>query len=130
MGFMKGVIRVGFARPVSVLCAVAVCLAAGASSGWAQTSTAGTVAGQVTDQQNAAVPGAQVRVIDTSTGATQTTVTNDTGRYIFSQVPPGKYNITFSKEGFSNSFVAAQPVDVGAVLTINADWKWAPSQRR
>ena len=68
---------------------------------WAQSSTAGTVAGQVTDESGAAVPGAAVKLTENATGAAQTTVSNDAGRYIFSQVNPGTYKITFTKEGLT-----------------------------
>jgi hypothetical protein len=81
------------------------------------------VAGQVTDEQNAAVPGTLVKITDVSTNATQTTQTNDTGRYIFSQVPPGTYNVSFTKEGFATFEVNSQAVNVGAVLTIDAKLK-------
>jgi hypothetical protein len=97
--------------------------ALGAASVWAQTSTVGTVSGQVTDEQNAAVPGTEVKLIEPATNATQSTVTNDTGRYTFSSVNPGSYNLTFSKDGFSTYQVNTQKVDIGMVLTINAKLK-------
>ncbi len=50
-------------------------------------------------------------------------MTNEAGRYIFSQVLPGTYNMTFTKQGFTTYQVNAQNVDVGAVLTINAKLK-------
>ncbi|HLK66979.1 MAG TPA: carboxypeptidase regulatory-like domain-containing protein [Bryobacteraceae bacterium] len=90
---------------------------------WAQSSTAGTVAGQVTDESSAAVPGAAVKLTDTGTGATQNTISNEAGRYIFSQVNPGTYRITFTKEGFTTYEVNSQPVDVGMSLTLNAKLK-------
>jgi hypothetical protein len=99
---------------------IAVCLSMLVTPAFSQTSTAGTVSGQVVDEQNAAVPGAQVRIVEPSTGATLTTMSNDAGRYIFSTVPPGTYNMTFIKQGFSSHQVKAQNVDVGAVLTVNA----------
>lgn len=89
----------------------------------AQTATAGTVAGQVTDESSAAVPGASVKVIEVGTKATQSLTTNEAGRYLFSQVPPGVYNIVVSKEGFSTYEVNNQSIEVGAVLTINAKMK-------
>src|ERR1700758_2340336 len=67
----------------------------------AQSSIAGTVAGQVTDASGAAVPGASVKLVDLGTGAAFASVTNDSGRYDFPTVPPGKYDITFTKEGFT-----------------------------
>ncbi len=103
-----------------------LCLATIAFSGapaWSQTSTAGTVSGQVTDEQNAAVPGTEVKIIDPATNTAQTTSSNDTGRYVFSQVNPGKYNLTFSKQGFSTYNVNAQVVEIGMSLTINAKLK-------
>ncbi|SPF46863.1 Cna B domain protein [Candidatus Sulfopaludibacter sp. SbA4] len=90
---------------------------------WGQSSTAGTVAGQVTDETNAAVPGTHVKITDTATNAVETTTTNDAGRYIFSQVPPGNYNLSFTKQGFTVYQVNSQAVDVGVALTINAKLK-------
>jgi protocatechuate 3,4-dioxygenase beta subunit len=59
----------------------------------AQSSATGTITGQVTDQQNAAIAGAEVKLVDVSTNEAQTTVTNDVGRYSFISVPPGVYNL-------------------------------------
>jgi hypothetical protein len=86
----------------------------------AQSSIAGTVAGQVTDSSGAAVPGAAIRLSDVATGAAFVSVTNDTGRYTFPTVPPGKYDITFTKDGFTTYSIKAQDVRVGFVLTLNA----------
>src|SRR5271157_457249 len=102
---------------------VALLLALSATSIWGQTSNAGTVSGQVTDEQNAAVPGTEVKVTDISTNAVQSTITNDAGRYVFTQVNPGTYNITFGKQGFSTFEVNAQVVEIGMVLTLNAKLK-------
>jgi hypothetical protein len=82
-------------------------------------SAGGTISGQVTDQQNAVIAGADVKIVDTSTNSTRSTVTNDVGRYTFATVAPGVYNLTVSKTGFQASRVNAQKVDVGQVLTIN-----------
>jgi hypothetical protein len=100
-----------------------LCLLALGTPAWSQSSTAGTVSGQVVDEQNAAVPGTEVKVIDVSTNAAQTTISNDAGRYVFSQVPPGTYNVTFTKQGFSTYEVNGQAVEVGQVLTLNAKLK-------
>lgn len=105
------------------LCAAVLFLALGVGSSFGQTSTAGTVSGQVTDEQNAAVPGAEVKLVEPTTNAVQSTVTNDAGRFIFSSVNPGHYNITFSKDGFTAYSVNAQAVSIGMVLTVNARLK-------
>jgi Carboxypeptidase regulatory-like domain len=86
----------------------------------AQTSQVGTVAGLVTDESNAAVPGAAIKMTDPATNATLTTTSNSDGRYVFSSVSPGTYNLSFVKQGFSTYEVNAQAVEISAVLTINA----------
>ena len=100
-----------------------IVLSLSAIPSWAQTSQVGTVAGQITDEQNAAVPGAVVRMTDVSTNAAISTTSNSDGRYVFSSVSPGKYNITFVKEGFSTYDVNEQTVEISSVLTINAKLK-------
>src|ERR1700722_17670217 len=104
--------------------AFAICLgivlSLSATSAWAQTSQVGTVSGQVTDEQKADVPGAAVKLTDVSTTAHIETTTNNDGRYVFSSVTPGTYNISFVKQGFSTYDVNAQAVEISAVLTINA----------
>ena len=86
----------------------------------AQSSTGGTVTGQVVDPQSAAVSGAEVRLVDASTNTSFATITNDEGRYVLAQVAPGRYSIVFSKQGFSNLQVSAQEVLVGQALTVDA----------
>ena len=87
---------------------------------WPQSSTAGTVAGQVVDPQNLAISGAQVQIVDTSTNTSFTTLTNKTGRYVFPQVTPGNYKIVFSKPKFARFEVTGQEVLLGQLLTLDA----------
>ena len=103
---------------VSVVC-LAVFSAFHAVPVRAQSASTGTVSGQVTDRQAAVIVGAQVTLTDTSTNTVQSTSTNDAGRYIFLNVPPGVYNLTVSKEGFSQAKIVGQTVEVGLVLTLD-----------
>jgi Carboxypeptidase regulatory-like domain len=93
------------------------------SSAWAQTSSVGTVMGQVTDEQGAVVPGTEVKMVDLGTRAALTSLTNDAGRYTFPSVSPGKYTVSFTKQGFSTFQVAQQDVQIGQVLTLDAQLK-------
>jgi hypothetical protein len=86
----------------------------------AQATSTSTVTGVVTDQQGAVIPGATVKLTDTDTNSTQTATSNAVGRYVFVNVLPGMYSATFSKEGFNVFRVAAQKVNVGTTVTINA----------
>ncbi len=112
--------RLGISTRFSVFCSLGVLLLFSATSASAQTSTAGTLAGQVVDEQNAAIPGAEVKATDTSTNTPLTTTTNNDGRYVFSALPPGTYNISISKQGFASYQVNSQHVQIGQSLTINA----------
>jgi hypothetical protein len=105
------------------LCAVALLAVVSARPAWTQATSTATIAGQVTDEQNAAVAGAEVRITDSATSSVQSTLTNETGRYVFVNLSPGTYSITVSKEGFTVFKIAAQKVDVGTSMTINAALK-------
>src|SRR5580658_4657073 len=100
--------------------AMAMLLALSSVSALAQSSSSGTVSGQVLDQQGATIPGVEVTLTEPSTNITLTTVTNDAGRFIFVNVSPGSYNVTFSKTGFSTRKVNKQAVNVTETLTLNA----------
>ncbi|MDP8979731.1 MAG: carboxypeptidase regulatory-like domain-containing protein [Acidobacteriota bacterium] len=86
---------------------------------WGQTTSTGTVSGQVTDQQNAIVAGAEIKMADPSTNVTLTTTSNEAGRYILVNVQPGSYNVTINHPGFAQARVQGQKVDVGSTLTLN-----------
>src|SRR5262245_11814382 len=90
---------------------------------WSQATSAATLAGVVTDEQGAAVPGAEVRIVDVDTSGTQTTLSNETSRYVFANVTPGTYSVTITKQGFTTYKINAQKVDIGTVVTLNAPLK-------
>src|ERR1039457_2568487 len=103
-----------------LLLSLAVILSFGTTAAWSQATSSATLTGLVTDEQNAAVAGAEVRIVDSATGSTQTTLTNDTGRYVVVNVSPGTYAILVSKQGFTIHKINAQKVDVGTTMTVNA----------
>ncbi|MBL8179335.1 MAG: TonB-dependent receptor [Bryobacterales bacterium] len=79
---------------------------------WGQAFT-GTISGIVTDPNAAAVPGATVRARNEATNDTRTIVTTAEGLYVFSQLPPGAYEVTVEMKGFRKS------VQTGAALRVN-----------
>src|SRR5262245_4813567 len=80
-----------------VVVSVAICCDLAGTEARAQSTSTGTVSGQVKDAQSAAVPGAEVKLLDPSTNTSRTTITNEEGRYAFVNVPPGIYNMLVSK---------------------------------
>src|SRR5215470_15446909 len=85
----------------------------------AQSTNSGTVEGVITDPSAAAVVGASVTLVDASTGLSRSATTNDSGRYFFANVVPGKYTVTINKSGFRVLKFTDQTVNVGTNLLLN-----------
>ena len=96
-------------KPRLALFGLSFLLALGGTGLQAQ-STSGTVSGQVTDPQGAAVPGAEIKLTSEATKAVRTTTTADSGRYNFFNVEPGVYDVAVSKDGFSQAKFQQQTV--------------------
>jgi len=79
----------------------------------------GTLDGTVTDQQGAVIAGAEIKMVDVTTNSTRSVTSNDVGRYTIVNIPPGTYDITVTKTGFTAAKYSAQKIDVGGVLTLN-----------
>ncbi|HEY3938064.1 MAG TPA: carboxypeptidase regulatory-like domain-containing protein [Bryobacteraceae bacterium] len=71
----------------------------GALPGFGQVFTA-TVTGLVTDPSGAAVPNATLSIINNGTHEKRTTSTGADGRYVFSQLLPGTYELSAGATGF------------------------------
>ncbi len=67
----------------------------------AQSGNAGTVHGTLTDPSGAVVPNVVVHLINDVSGFDQTTATDATGHFVFSNVPFNPYRISVSAPGFA-----------------------------
>ena len=82
------------------------------------------MAGEVTDQTGAVVPGAVVTLANKATGLKFTLTTNAIGSYRFAELPPGGgYEATFSAKGFTTELVKDIYLTVATVRTQNATLK-------
>src|SRR5580704_13954385 len=77
------------------------------------------VQGIVTDSSHAIVPGAQVVLLNTSTGIRVTRETNSAGQYLFDVVEPGSYSLECEHSGFSRFVQEAFTVQVRDDITVN-----------
>jgi hypothetical protein len=84
----------------------------------AQSLNTGTLAGTVTDPTGAVLNDATVILTDVSIKTVRTVTTNAAGRYIFVDVNPGIYEVSFTKQGFSISKTRIT-VEVGLATTLN-----------
>jgi hypothetical protein len=82
--------------------------------------------GQVTDPTGAAIPNAQIHIVNKGTNAAADATSNGAGEYSFQQLTPGRYTITVTAKGFgqeilSAELLVAQPATVNPKLKITAD---------
>ncbi len=91
------------------ICAFLLC----ASLGTAQTFRGG-IQGTVTDATGAAVPGTQVKIVNTGTGLERTVQTDEAGNYTATELPLGDYSVTVSKSGFQSRVLKGVRVEVSA----------------
>ncbi|MBM3769474.1 MAG: carboxypeptidase regulatory-like domain-containing protein, partial [Acidobacteria bacterium] len=69
------------------------------TSVWSQSSTA-TLQGLISDASGAAVPGAEVSIVNLGTNMSRKFTTADSGIYSFPLLPPGRYRVEVAKSGF------------------------------
>ena len=58
--------------------------------------TTGVIQGAVLDSTGAVVPGVNVEAVNLETNLTQTRTSGADGRFVFLQLPPGRYKVTFT----------------------------------
>ena len=87
---------------------------------YAQNTSSGTIAGQITDAQGASIPDADIQLLDRATKNVRTFKSNADGRYNIFNLPPGNYDLSVKKAGFAETKFPDQNVQVGLVLTLNA----------
>jgi Carboxypeptidase regulatory-like domain len=83
-------------------------------------STFGSISGTVSDASGAAVPDAQVTLVNTATGAKETFATGHDGLYSFVNLNPGEYRIDVEKAGFKHLTRESIEVQVQQSVRIDA----------
>jgi hypothetical protein len=75
-----------------------------------------TVLGVVTDESDAAVPGATVTIRNVGTNIERTADTSEGGEYTLVNLQPGEYELTAQSEGFSTYVQRGIVLQIGQVL--------------
>jgi hypothetical protein len=102
-----------------------------APAAWAQSQiTTGVIQGTVTDEAGAVVPGATVEAKNLETNQVKTLSTDEDGRFVFLQLPPSRYTLTISRQGFSTLVQEEFPLTVGQTITLNPSMKISQVEER
>src|ERR1043166_1052476 len=117
---MIGLVRRLQRRRLSGFTALFIVIIA-ASSARAQVQT-GSIAGVVTDQSSAVLPGVTVSLTgEKLIGGGQTQTTDTAGAYRFDRLPPGTYTVRFELQGFRG--VSREGIVVNAAFVANVSPK-------
>lgn len=81
--------------------------------------TSATLTGVVSDPGGAAVPAAELVVVNSDTGLKLSAESNAQGVYTIRELPPGPYNLTVDKTGFRKSLTTGVVLTVGQTATLN-----------
>jgi hypothetical protein len=85
--------------------------------------TTGVILGAVTDSTGASLPGVTVEARNLDTNFGRTLVTEADGRYVFLQLPPGNYRVTFTLSGFATHVQENVALTVGQAVTLPVSLK-------
>jgi len=101
--------------------AVSLSLLAAAGTIWAQATT--SVRGTITDSSGGAVAGATVTITNSESRIERSVITVSDGSYQFLLLPPGKYKLAVSAQGFQHHEETGLQLLVNTPATVNVQLK-------
>jgi len=84
---------------------------------YGQTATA-TLSGSVTDDSNAVLPDATLRLVNVDTAVSRTTTANADGTFTFPFVSPGRYDLHVQRDGFAPAELKDVVLNVGDQVSL------------
>src|SRR5205823_5175086 len=88
--------------------------------------SAASLAGHVTDQTGAAIPGVKLSLTEINQGARYEGASNEVGYFTFPHLPTGVYELRAGKPGLSDAVIT--PILLGAHQTSNVDITMKPGK--
>src|SRR5437016_2569361 len=101
---------------LSICCLVLFC-----GMVWAQATA--QIGGTVRDESGAIIPGVEIKVTQTATGAVRTTLSKEEGRYVFANLALGPYMLEANQPGFKSFILTGIVLKVASNLTIDVALK-------
>ena len=81
--------------------------------------TTSVVQGTVMDATGAVLPGVDVTIVSAETNLALSRTTDEAGRFVFLQLPPGRYTATFRLSGFGSIIQENMDLTVGQALQLS-----------
>ena len=106
-------LRTGFCLVLLLIC----------SSGVLAQDITSAIQGTVTDEHGAIVAGATVEAKNTATNFSKSFTTEADGRFSFLSMPPGRYVVTVTKQGFAKLIQENLDLTVGRVISLDLGLK-------
>ena len=80
----------------------------------------GTITGRVTDQSDAIIPSASVKVVHVATNFERQVTTSDEGSYTITQLPVGSYVVIVTVQNFQTTTLENIEVTAGSTVRVDA----------
>src|SRR6266850_3211123 len=109
-----------FCSGVKIIAAFAVLVLLSSTILFGQGVT-GSILGRVTDTTGAVIAGAMIQVQNAETGLSQTAQSDEEGRYLIRNLPPGAYDVTVTQLGFQTQVQRRIALTVASEVTVNAE---------
>src|SRR5271169_1233436 len=90
--------------------------------------TGGRILGRIADPTGAVLAGVKVTAANDATGVGHDALSNDSGDYVFPNLPVGTYSVTFDLTGFKKAVRHAIALDVNQVITLNMTMQLGAAQ--
>jgi len=90
--------------------------------------TGGRILGRISDPSGAVLSNAKIVALNEATGVAHDAVSNDSGDYVFPDLPVGTYSLTFDLTGFKKVVRHSITLDVNQVITLNMTMQLGATQ--
>ena len=90
--------------------------------------TGGRILGRISDPTGAVLSGVKVTATNEATSVGQDVQSNDSGDFVFPNIPVGTYSLSFDLSGFKKAVRRSIALDVNQVITLNMTMQLGPNQ--
>jgi Carboxypeptidase regulatory-like domain/TonB-dependent Receptor Plug Domain len=108
---------------------LAIMAIAGAAFSQTQITT-GTIQGTITDANGGIMPSVRVEIRNLETNFSKTMFTDEGGRFAALALPPGKYSVVVSKQGFATAIAESLDLTIGQALNLPVTMKVSGVEER